>query len=146
MNIFQTRSFWWGIAIGVTTPLLAISALSAIAFLLFDGPGAWSAGPQCFFGARKEEISPNGRFKATSIIVSCEDDEKNSSWHNNYVFVTSTRLSRTAQIYLLARKIALPAEVNWHTNRLIVLKVDETDREVASEPWCGIAATYQRRN
>ena len=69
-----------------------------------------------------------------------------SSWHNNYVFVTSTRLSRTAQIYLLARKIALPAEVNWHTNRLIVLKVDETDREVASEPWCGIAATYQRRN
>lgn len=90
---------------------------------------------------RKRAASPNGQFIATSVIIDCEDDENRAFWHNNYVFVTATRIARTGHIYSLERKSTLPAEIAWRDDRLIVVQAEEVDRERIAIRWCGITAT-----
>jgi hypothetical protein len=138
---FPNSKFWYGLVLGTITPALAIFSLFLIGSLILKGPGAWAAGPQCYSGARKMAASPNGRYVATSIMIACEDDEQTHLWNYNYVFVTATRLSRTSQIYYLARKSPNPADILWQNNHLITLKIDEDDQERASGIWCGIAVT-----
>lgn len=136
----------------IAVALGIISALLAPAMLLMAGRALlWSfspdveplaPGPTCKFIHRTNSVSQDGRFIATLLSVVCEDD---LNWPRGYdnLFVSATRLDKTAHILTLTRNSNRLPSIFWDGKNTVIVDGQENENIEYSRSWCGISASFK---